>query len=204
MTDVLQTVPPKAQPGPVESAIEIGRRWTVGRRALRLAPAPQVRLLPALIRDWKRVSPNLAGTLDSLLSGSAPWPLLIYGPTGCGKTCAALAACDRAVSAAYWTSDGLCDRLLVPEGRELLLAHLVEKELVVVDELGARQKATELEYAAVKRVADEREAQAGRVAIYVSNLAPSALANYYDDRVASRLLCGTRFELTGKDRRFCQ
>jgi hypothetical protein len=39
------------------------------------------------------------------------------------------------------------------------------------------------------------------VAIYISNLEPEAIARVYDDRIASRLLCGTWYKLDGEDRR---
>jgi hypothetical protein len=73
--------------------------------------------------------------------------------------------------------------------------------LVVLDEIGARQKVTDLHYSAVKEFADVRELDHSGVAIYISNLEPMQLANVYDDRIASRLLCGTWYKLDGKDRR---
>jgi hypothetical protein len=79
---------------------------------------------------------------------------------------------------------------------------LIEAErLVVLDEIGARQKVTDLHYSAVKEFADVRELDHSGVAIYISNLEPAQLAAVYDDRIASRLLCGTWFKLDGKDRR---
>ena len=73
--------------------------------------------------------------------------------------------------------------------------------LVVLDEVGARQKVGDLQYSTIKNFADVRELDHGRVAIYISNLAPEAIGRVYDDRIASRMLCGRWFSLGGTDRR---
>ena len=39
------------------------------------------------------------------------------------------------------------------------------------------------------------------VLILASNLTPSEIASMFDDRIASRLTCGTVFRLAGRDRR---
>ena len=63
-------------------------------------------------------------------------------------------------------------------------------ELVLAELLGSTRRADDL---------------AGRVAsIYISNLSPQQLHTAFDDRIASRLLCGTLHELDGNDRRFQQ
>ena len=77
-----------------------------------------------------------------------------------------------------------------------------EKHLVVLDDIGAREKMNEVHYQAVRRFADERETHHNRVAIYTSNIDPDGIADIYGDRIASRLLCGTVFRLDGPDRRF--
>ena len=64
-----------------------------------------------------------------------------------------------------------------------------------------RGVAGELEYNAVRRFADSREQMADRRAIYISNVSADDIRKIYDDRVASRILCGTWFELSGEDRR---
>ena len=76
------------------------------------------------------------------------------------------------------------------------------KELAILDELGTRNRVTDIEYSVVKRFADLREQQNARAAIYISNLAPGEIgSNLYDGRIVSRLTCGTWFELKGNDRR---
>jgi hypothetical protein len=73
--------------------------------------------------------------------------------------------------------------------------------LAILDELGTRQKTTDLHYQALKTFCDDREFSYFRVAIYISNLEPQAIASVYDDRIASRVLCGTWFRLDSQDRR---
>ena len=53
-------------------------------------------------------------------------------------------------------------------------------------------------FVAVKKFAELRD---GQPAIYVSNVKPETLGTLYDDRIASRVLCGSWYELVGDDRR---
>ena len=76
-----------------------------------------------------------------------------------------------------------------------LVAHY---NLVVVDELGCRRQVSDWEYSVVKRVADLREQKA---TVWISNHPPERIRALFDDRIASRLLCGTWFALEGHDRR---
>ena len=78
---------------------------------------------------------------------------------------------------------------------------IAEKDLAVLDELGQRATVGDLHYSAVKKFADARELHAGRVAVYISNLGPKGFAALYDDRISSRVLCGSRYELKGRNRR---
>ncbi len=148
--------------------------------------------------------------IGKLTKGELPWPLLMLGPAGSGKTCAALCLLDHA-GGFYYTAAGLCEvfiqaqqgRLTMPvNGRlvypENLWAELAGTALVVLDELGAREKVTEFHYDTMKRLLDERE---GRPLICVSNLNIGQLGRIYDDRVASRLAAGTAVALDGTDRR---
>lgn len=161
------------------------------------------RLLPHVERSLHDVDPALLRVFIGLADGRLAWPLLLWGPPGRGKTCAALALCDVAETAAFWTAEDLATFVLRREAAEVdgEYRHLGGKALTVLDELGTRERVGDLAYSTVKRFADVREQQAGRVAIYVSNVPPHELSSLYDDRLASRLLCGTVFELTGADRR---
>ncbi len=160
-------------------------------------------MLPNLERSLRLVKPEFLETLDGLSAGHLHWPLFVFGPTGSGKTCAALALADVCETACYWSADGLADFTMSHEPSETQAEfdYIGGKALAILDELGARERVGDLAYSTVKRFADAREQQAGRVAVYLSNVTPSRLAELYDDRIAGRLLCGTVVELSGNDRR---
>lgn len=149
-----------------------------------------------------------------LVAGKAPWPLFLFGPAGSGKTCAALCLADWCEYASYRTVEDLVDDQVKgqrPYIRSTLFDFALEVDgerpskdrtsLAILDELGERTNVSDLQHISLKRFADYQELENNRVAIYISNLKPSELARLHDDRICSRVLCGTRFELKGKDRR---
>jgi DNA replication protein DnaC len=148
----------------------------------------------------------LLAEFRELIRGSKPWPLLLFGPAGTGKTLASLCLCDITPRATYFTADTLADRVVAdrefPEFVKL-------KQLAVLDEIGTRGVMTgpraDLHYRSIKEFADART---GKATIYITNLSPkgkdgnpSPLVTLYDDRLFSRIACGTWFELKGEDRR---
>jgi DNA replication protein DnaC len=161
------------------------------------------RLLLAVDRHLTAVDPVLRKLLGDLVMGRAPWPLFLFGPAGGGKTCAALALCDVVETAGYWTVDGLCDLTMRPPADAIQSAwdRISTKHLAVLDEIGCRERVGDLHYDVVKRFADARYQHAGRAMICISNVAHDRLSRLYDDRIASRLLAGTVFELKAPDRR---
>lgn len=159
---------------------------------------PHVRLRPNHERSLSLVDAKLRDIFVRLVKGQAKWPLLIYGPAGTGKTSAALALCDHAVSATLLDVDSLCDKIMDRDREYDLWEWIGGKALAVLDELGARERVGELHYGAVKHFADARQ---GRPAIFISNLEPKDLLRVYDDRVYSRITSGTCFRLDGQDRR---
>jgi len=70
--------------------------------------------------------------------------------------------------------------------------------LVVLDEVGTRGTVSDWHYETVKRVLDTRE---GKPLLVAGNLSLDALAQVYDDRVASRLVGGSVVHIGGPDRR---
>jgi DNA replication protein DnaC len=144
---------------------------------------------------------------------ATPWPLLIQGPVGTGKTCAALVLLDHTPGGLYYSTGELCDTLIRAqqgrlewshEGRggtrwpEQVWSDLAKAPLVVLDELGARERVSDAHYDAVKRLLDERH---GTPLLLLSNHDLGALALLYDDRIASRIGGGTVCRLDGPDRR---
>lgn len=144
-----------------------------------------------------QVKPSLRDKLRELASGERKWPLFLFGDTGAGKTSAALALADFCELAFYDELDTLCDSVM---------NHTIDWDLIgwadlaILDEIGVRTKATDLHYTTVKSFWERRKRREQRT-IYISNIQPQGIADVFDDRIASRLLCGTVVELTGDDRR---
>lgn len=154
--------------------------------------------MPEIPRQLHLVDQGLRAVFRGLVTGELRWPLYLWGAVGTGKTLAALCLCDHVPDARYVTVEKLADTVVSKDEGEW--NRLRENRLVVLDELGARQRDTDLHYTAIQRLADLRERKRS-VAVYVSNLSVAQLAALYDDRIASRLSCGTEFELKGADRR---
>jgi hypothetical protein len=155
-----------------------------------------------------KVDPHLVQTFRELVTGKAAWPLFLFGDVGTGKSRAALCLCDCVRSSSYYTLDEICDAEMgrdfeqkVRIWRAIGTCPTMVNALVVLDELGERQTVGDLQTTVLKKCLDLREQAADRVAIYISNVAPDALARLYGDRIASRLLCGTLARLSGADRR---
>ena len=143
------------------------------------------------------------------IMAEAPWPLVMLGEAGTGKTCAALCVIDWLANRKYWTMVSLCEELIAVQnglreyGEQEDNPHwwwrrYKELDCVVVDELAAREKVSDFQYETLKRAIDDRH---GRPAIFISNLELSEIAKAYDDRIASRLAGGTIIRFTGGDRR---
>jgi hypothetical protein len=124
--------------------------------------------------------------------------LFLYGPVASGKTAAALCLCDIVVDASYTKTDQVADQIMAGS---IDWSEIGERQLAILDEIGEREKVGDLQYQAVKRFADVREARADSVAIYISNCDADQIQVLYDDRVATRLACGTVFHLDVPDRR---
>lgn len=163
-------------------------------------------------RSIGKIDESLRQVLRGLIAGERPWPLLIHGAAGRGKTCAALCLLDYA-GGDYWTAADLCETLLLSrDGKYSLRGDqgpvaiyprqfwgiLKARPLVVIDEIGLRENATDYQYETLQRALDARHT---KPAVYISNLKPDALRMVYDDRIASRMTCGTVVEVVGDDRR---
>ncbi len=169
--------------------------------------------LPNKARDLARVPEIFRSTLRALVRGEKPWPLFAYGPAGTGKTCAALCLLDYVEDSDYYTASGLCETMIqcqngrlewYVEGRggtlwpERFWSKLTHQSLVVLDEIGTRDRVSDHHYECVKRVLDDRH---GKPLILLSNLDLTTIAQVYDDRLASRMAAGTVLKLDGPDMR---
>lgn len=165
-------------------------------------PDPHWRFRPLTQRSMDLVKPELRRLLWNLVTGKSQWPLYLHGGAGRGKTFAMLALLDSLSFARFWTVDDLMDR--APMGSapwQVTWGLSGGPHLAVLDELGlprSSDKAANYDYDVVKQFCDWRE---HRPAIYIGNHPPGNLAGLYDDRIQSRLTCGTVFELVDVDRR---
>lgn len=159
-------------------------------------------------RSVEKIELSLRVILGELTTGNRPWPLVLLGEAGSGKTCAALCAVDR-YGGWYQTLPDFCRKVIDAQHERLvwssghlrseheLWAAWADVPLAVLDEIGARERVSDFHYETLKRLIDLRE---GKPAIFVSNLPLELLYQIYDDRIASRLTAGTIY-CTGRDRR---
>lgn len=154
--------------------------------------------------------------IREVVAGNQPWPIVMLGPVGTGKTCAALCLLDRCMfTRRYYAAQRFVDDAAAAAMGKLYRGDYTESigqfwmnwreaEATCLDELGSRSsrdKVSDHHYEAIKRAIDERH---GKAAIYISNLSLDELAVVYDDRIASRLSEGTVIVFTGNDRRLPQ
>ena len=188
-----------------ESTADSHSRTESFRKALPLTSNNR-RLLPRRHRRLDQVEPRLCEVFRKLATGEENWPLFIFGEPGVGKTCAALALCDVIETAAYLTTEELCDRTMAQPAGEVqeMWETIGQKHLAVLDEIGCRERVTHLHYSTTKRFLDVRELEASRVGIYISNVQPDDIGRLYDRRIASRMLAGVCFHLKDRDRRYAK
>ncbi len=164
-------------------------------------------------RDMAQIPDLLRSAIRAMVKGEKPWPLFIYGPAGTGKTCAVLCLLDFISDGDYYTASGLCETVIQSQAGRLEWYHegyggtlwpekfwskFAAKSLVVLDEIGTRDKVSDHHYECIKRVLDDRH---GKPLILLSNLDLTTLARVYDDRIASRMAGGTVVKLDGPDMR---
>lgn len=193
----------------VASSLRRASTTTSTRASLRLSATPRPLHLAHKARELGRIAPRLRLAIRSAVRGESPWPLVLSGRAGVGKTCAALCLLDHA-GGLYFTAGGLADAaiqaskgtLRTPGGGSVgpaaLWAEIGSTALVVLDELGARERVSDWHYEQVKRLLDDRE---GKPLIVVTNLKLAEVTQLYDDRVASRLSAGTVVGVDGPDQR---
>lgn len=163
--------------------------------------------------------------MTELMNGSRPWPLVMMGEAGAGKTSVGLCLLDYA-GGLYFTLDSLLEKLVsclkgnetydgwhstmkgLPLTEEKLWSWIEKAPLVVIDEVAMTKNRKETWYgntrdhfSILKRFLDLREFTPH---VVVSNREVKDLGNtdadLYDDRVVSRLMAGTVIRMSG-DRR---
>lgn len=177
-----------------------------------------VRKSPDLDRDPSRVPKNLRESFKACAAGELPWPLLVHGDVGTGKSRFGLIINDYYSGRLMDFADLLAEYTALRRGelhandstivlilnernvRETeWISALAEPRVFVVDDIarkGDTQSETSREL--LSRLLDRRE---GKPTILISNLGPVELSEAYDDRVASRMCAGTIVCVAGDDRR---
>jgi DNA replication protein DnaC len=169
---------------------------------------------PNIVRAMDKVAPEIRDALRGCAMGEKPWPLLLTGNVGAGKTCAALALLDFVTGVTfYYTVADLCAYCVeIQQGRvrddrwrgdekmtgTIFWVRWTGAELCVLDELGQRQQVSDFNFDTTKKAIDLRE---GKPLVIVSNLDGEEIASVYDERIASRCVSGTVVSVTGRDRR---
>jgi DNA replication protein DnaC len=135
--------------------------------------------------------------------------MLFTGTAGTGKTCAALCLLDHAAGVYYTMREILSHLVRIERGLEKSGDAIItdkswwkqytEKSFVVIDEIGLRGEPSPFQYDTMYDLADKRRY---KPTIFISNLSISTLSKQYDERVVSRISCGTIVEFSGKDRRY--
>lgn len=176
---------------------------------LTLTPTPRPRIRrypdrdPELVPAWIWEQMRQAAPIG-------PWPLVLLGDAGVGKTYAALCLADLAAqSASYITVAEACEELILVQKGTLdhgagplsvrgWWKRKAEVGMLILDELGARSAVSDHHFETVHRLLDYRH---GRPTIVISNTNLAAIEKTYDSRIASRLAGGTVIEVGGRDRR---
>lgn len=155
------------------------------------------------------------------------FPVFVFGPVGCGKTCAAAlvyrtwrVSANRPGTVRWRRCDTILDEILkarfsdgvtveTPGGD---LVKMTESglfnmfgaaDLAVLDDIGT-SKLNDERYAALLRLLDSR---VGKPTLITSNKGPDELAGsseapgVYDNRIVSRLCAGLVISVSGDDRR---
>ena len=180
---------------------------------------PCVRLAPSHLSaaEWSGINPVVEKRLREAVRAWC-WPIVLSGPTGTGKSCAAACLYQRWPKAAYWyrleafvrdvqkcrtSKDGKVACLLA-DGETIYrseagLWSLADNEhsLWCLDDFGTRSMSD----AAFDVVFELLERRTGKPLIVSTNLNNSAIRELYDDRIADRMASGVEIEIVGESRR---
>lgn len=207
---------PSLAKGEYEAAMAVYR----DERLIRLAPLvrPLYEWMPDLERDPEKVPKELSDAFRACRTAKAPWPLMVHGSVGSGKSRFAM-LCHDWYGGAFFDFAALVGEYgslrrgtLTADGSNMILeggdwtvreAYWVEAlkrpRIFILDDIGRRSDsdaATAREL--LSRLLDARENQPS---LLISNLNPQQIERLYDDRIASRMCAGTVVKVEGQDRR---
>ena len=193
----------------------LARRTDDRLRGLSIREMPRSTARREVHRAREDVDAALWRDLRGCIEGRNPWPALLAGPTGCGKTCAALALADEVRGPVrYDRMPDLCDALIEcqqgtaldewsgPERRctpALFWANYRRYMLCIIDEIGVADPVSNHHYLTLLAALEARH---GAGLVLVTNQRRDGIVRLYDERLVSRAYSGTVLLLDGPDRRY--
>jgi DNA replication protein DnaC len=185
-------------------------------RQLQISETPQrdKENLPRRDRAVERVPPALWQLFRGLCDGQHKWPLFLHGPSGTGKSCAALCLVDRVPGAKFWHMPALDEQVrAIKQGAAEYYdlgrggtwtmknwwAYIGKLPLLVLDDVGLSEVSSDTQAETLFMALEARE---GRPLVCTSNLNDNDIETTYNSRVRSRMCSGTIYNLMGPDRRY--
>ena len=154
--------------------------------------------------------------LLELCDGQHPWPLFLHGPSGSGKSCAALCLVDRIPGAKFWPMPAMDHQVReikagtaiwykVGVGGPWTMKNwwnsIASLPLLVLDDVGIPEVHSETKAETLFMALEARE---GKPLICTSNLNDKDIETTYSSRIQSRMCSGSVRSLIGPDRRYEQ
>ena len=128
----------------------------IGYERLRIIPLKpkEKRILQNVRRRLSDVPKALLDTFTELAAGDLPWPLYLHGGVGTGKTYAALSFSDVVERVDYFSLEELCNHVMdgkrAPWRGRVTWAGETPTRLLIIDELGERERVGDLQYTTLK------------------------------------------------------
>lgn len=170
------------------------------RQLLYADEQPSRKCMPGKDRRWQDVPADLFRKLSEAGQGKIDWPLFISGPSGIGKSCAALVLADHSTSAGYAFAQSLPSIRI--EDRDKW-SGLIRRKLLIVDELArSTEEVSPIHRTSLQLLLDEREGEGNVANIFIANALPDKVYEIYGEKLESRMCSGTLLVSTGEDRRF--
>lgn len=167
---------------------------------------------PGRWRLIAEIRPPVREVIRLCVTGKEPWPLLLYGNAGSGKTCALLCVHDNYPSCiTTWVhlrqdyralqTDGLVRQnqngIWKVQPKEFW-GEIADHPLLIIDDLEPKPDPNGTHAELLKGILDNRK---GKATLLATNMTPSELERLYGDPVVSRLAAGTMHQMPNEDRR---
>jgi chromosomal replication initiation ATPase DnaA len=169
---------------------------------------------PGVERHFHLLPEELRHIIEALCDGHGRWPLFLHGKVGRGKSYAALCLFDRVGGSEFWSMPDFIEKYRrVKDGREWWSnignggywtvdswwQYITRLPLLVLDDVALHEENNQIQTETLFRAL---EARTRLPLVVTSNRDPDGIGLSYDDRIRSRLCCGTIYELEGDDLRY--